>query len=75
MDHLLESRSCPKNVLRSIVVPLIKYASQVKIKESFLNIYGTLQIKSFFRMLLPIAKNIGKVGYTRLKNVKVDFNV
>ena len=66
MDLLHETCICPKNVLRSCVVPLIKYASQVKIKEYFLNIYGTRQIKSFFRMLLPIAKNIGEVGYTRL---------
>ena len=66
MDLLHESRTCPQNVFCSIVVPLIKYASQVKIQEFFLNIYGTRQIKSFFRVLLPIAKNIGEVGYTRL---------
>ena len=66
MNLLHGSRSCPKNVLRSCVVPLIKYASQMKIKEYFSNIYGTRQIKSFFRMLLSIAKNIGEVGYTRL---------
>ena len=66
MDLLHESRSYPKNTLRSIVVPLILYAYQLKFFEYFLNIYETQQIKSFFRMFLPIPKNISEVGYTRL---------
>ena len=45
---------------------LILDTRQINSLESFLDFYGTLQIKSFFRMFLPIGKNIDEVGYIRL---------